>query len=198
MEVWTLSLEAFEGLLSVLDPDRARAGEVYQRLRVKLTFLFKSRGCVSPSDLVDATFDRAARKILELKNKGEPIRDGVNYIYGVAQLMLKEDYRDPVRKGDSLSNLPLSSHPVQPAEDDSGWRERVHDALARCLELLTPEGRRFIEEYYQGEKRAKKEARARLARSLGITMNALSLRAYYIRRELEACVNERLDASSTV
>jgi DNA-directed RNA polymerase specialized sigma24 family protein len=189
---WTLNAEAFDRLLSVLDPDPARAGELYERIRVKLTFLFTSRGCPSPSELVDATFDRAAHKLLELK--GEKIRDATAFICRVAHFMLKEDYRSPERRMDPLEDE--FTHPAQATEADAAQQERMHDALAWCLELLVADGRRLIKEYYQGEKRAKKEARVRLARSLGITMNALSLRAYYLRRELEECVNDRLKAST--
>jgi DNA-directed RNA polymerase specialized sigma24 family protein len=191
---WTMNLEAFDRLLSVLDPDRARAGELYERIRAKLIFLFRSRGCPSPSDLADATFDRAAHKLLELGD--EEIRDATAFICRVAQFLLKEDYRTPERKTVSLEDE--STHPIQDAGADAGQPEGIGDALAYCLELLAPDRRQFIKDYYQGEKRAKKEARVRLARSSGMTMNALSMRAYHIRRQLEACVDQRLKASSTV
>lgn len=188
---WTLTPKAFERLLSVLDPDRVRAGELYERIRVKLTFLFEARGCPSPSHLVDATFDRAAQKFLEIQR--EEIRDATSYICRIAHFILKENYRAPERREDALDDqLPC---PAPFEDEDSAGRERIHDAFDRCLDRLAPDKRRLINEYYQGERRTKKEARVELARSLGITMDALGLRAFRIRRELEACVNERLHAS---
>jgi len=189
----SLTPAAFDRLLAMLDPDRIRAGDLYERLRVKLMFMFESRGCPFPADLTDATFDRVAQ-ILE-RNE-ETIRDVVGYVCRVAQFMLKEDYRAPTRKWVPIDSLPLTGHPVRSScvEDDSAQRERIYEAFVDCLDRLAASERALVTEYYQGEKRAKKDARVQLAQSLGITMNALSLRAFRIRRTLQACINGRLDA----
>ena len=42
--------------------------------------------------------------------------------------------------------------------------------------------------YYEGEKQAKITNRRRLAEELGITLDALRIRAHRIRRELRKCV----------
>lgn len=189
---WALSHEAFDRLLLVLDPDRVRAGEQYERIRQKLTYLFECRGCHSPSDLVDETFDRGARKILELKE--EQIRDAASFLCGIAHNMLKEHWRDPWTRRVALDQLPPAREPaeVEKAPSDAEWRDRIRECLARCIERLAPHDRALIGGYYQGEKRAKKDARRRLAEELAITMNALALRAHRIRLALEACVNECL------
>ena len=54
----------------------------------------------------------------------------------------------------------------------------------------------MIVEYYCDARRQKIERRRELARRLGISMNALCIRAYRIRDALEACVSAHLDTSS--
>ena len=51
---WSLTKDAFDRLLSVLDPDRNEAGLKYERIREKLTNLFRWRGRLDPK----ATYDR--------------------------------------------------------------------------------------------------------------------------------------------
>src|SRR5204863_6195928 len=58
-----LTRESFEILLAQLDPDRERAGELYETIRRKLIRLFEWRGCACPEDLADETFNRGARQL---------------------------------------------------------------------------------------------------------------------------------------
>jgi len=62
------------------------------------------------------------------------------------------------------------------------------DRVDRCLQQLDADERTLILEYYQGEQRTKIEQRRKLAARLGLTPNALSIRACRIRGRLEACV----------
>jgi DNA-directed RNA polymerase specialized sigma24 family protein len=66
----------------------------------------------------------------------------------------------------------------------------MFSCLERCLDSLSRPERQLILEYYLGEKRVKIDRRSELATRLGITMNALSIRACRIRHKLEACVRE--------
>jgi DNA-directed RNA polymerase specialized sigma24 family protein len=68
-------------------------------------------------------------------------------------------------------------------------REKMLSCLEKCLDKLLAEDRELILEYYRGEQRAKIERRSELTTRLGITPNALSIRACRIRTRLEACVN---------
>ncbi len=193
---WILTREAFDRLLAVLDPDRARAAEKYEQIRQKLTYLFECRGCPSGLDLADEAFNRFARRIPALD--GEEIRNATSYLCGIAQNMIKEHGRDLRKHTVSLEELPRSREPAQPPDaeysaSDSARREQMHDCLLKCLERRASHERMLISEYYQGEQRTKRDSRRRLAERLRITMNALSLRAHRIRLELEACVNECLN-----
>ena len=64
------------------------------------------------------------------------------------------------------------------------------DCLERCADKLEPPNREIIFRYYTGKERAKIESRRALAEELGITVNALAIRACRIRDKLEACVKE--------
>jgi hypothetical protein len=61
------------------------------------------------------------------------------------------------------------------------------------MQSLTPEERFLIVRYYQGTQRSKIENRRALAANLGLTMNALSIRACRIREKLERCMRKYLD-----
>jgi DNA-directed RNA polymerase specialized sigma24 family protein len=190
----TLSADEFERLLQALDPDRTRAGEAYERLRAKLQVFFSSRRCPSATELVDATLDRVARKLVELP--GGEIREITAFVLGVARFVLLEDQRDPARH--AVPFAAVVAHPPQPEPDRSTRLEAEDQALSACLEELAPEARALIRDYYQGERRAKIDARRALAARLGITMTALTMRAFHLRRRLESCVSRRLDPSVTV
>jgi hypothetical protein len=50
--------EAFERLLLCLNPDRKRAGEEYELLRLKLIKYFSLRACLGAEELADETLNR--------------------------------------------------------------------------------------------------------------------------------------------
>jgi hypothetical protein len=52
--------------------------------------------------------------------------------------------------------------------------------------------RELIREYYRGDQRERIANRRALSAKLGLTQNALSIRACRIRSALEACVRRRL------
>src|SRR5262249_50033765 len=111
------------------------------------------------------------------------------YCYIVARYVFLEYLRDSERRAVSLEALPEIAEPEPPtasAEDASHlpW-------LQRCLEKLPPADRDLIFEYYRGEQRIKIENRQQLAARLGLTMNALSIRACRIRHRIENCVRNR-------
>src|SRR5215510_12704015 len=78
----------FEKLLTLLDPDRERAGVEYEEIRSKLVKFFKWRGWPRPEELVDETIDRVCWRLAE----GEVIRqtDPFLYCHGVARNVLRE------------------------------------------------------------------------------------------------------------
>jgi DNA-directed RNA polymerase specialized sigma24 family protein len=173
---WVLTEGDFNRLLAWLDQDRERAGEKYEKIRLKLVKIFVCRGCAVPEDLADETINRVTRKIHEIADTY--VGDPVLYFSNVAQKIYLEHIR---KKPD-----PLPMPEADPVEED----EPEYECLDQCMQRLTPNNRELILEYYRDEKQAKIESRKRLADRLGINLNALRIRTNRIRVSLEDCVKE--------
>lgn len=179
---WSLTKEAFDRLLAMLDADREQAGRKYESVRLKLVKYFQWRGAALPDREADETINRVARRIEE----GEGVYNLNAYFYGVARLVLAESLKERERERSALSQVPA----VEAADDDDPDAEARRACLDRCLQQLPEESRALIVEYYQDEKGRKIERRKRLAARLGIPLNALRIRAHRIRLGLEACVSQ--------
>ncbi len=175
---WSLTQENFDALLLWLDPNRERAGEKYERIRLRLIKIFTCRGCFESEELADETINRVAKRLKDIADEfeGEPAL----YFYGVASKV----YLEYVRKKPAL--LP------PPPRRDSDEIELEYRCLERCMEQLTSDNRQLVLQYYQDEKRAKIEHRKQLAEGLGIALNALRIRAHRIRLNLLECVQQCL------
>jgi DNA-directed RNA polymerase specialized sigma24 family protein len=182
---WSLTPEAFAGLLAALDPDPESAGAKYERIRGGLLCFFEWRGAPYPEEHADDTLNRVARKLGE----GNRVDDPFTYVYGVARLVLVEAFKRRGRERAAMAQLPSPAAAAE-REPEPDAATRRFDCLDRCLEELPDDGRGLLTEYYQGDKRVKIEARARLAERLGIAPNALRLRASRLRQRLEGCVDE--------
>ncbi len=179
-----LSKDAFDALLSRLDPDAARAGEIYEELRQKLVKFFEWRRAPAPYEMADETLDRLARKVHE-----GAVKDSVSsFAYGIARMVILEYSRHTQRQQAAEDQLP------PPAPVEARERERPElECFDHCVGQLSPDNKRLILEYYQEERTAKIELRQELAAKLNIPMNALRLRAHRIRATLEACVKGCLE-----
>ncbi|HSN85583.1 MAG TPA: hypothetical protein VL025_02445, partial [Thermoanaerobaculia bacterium] len=123
-----LNRDSFDALLACLDSDRDRAAEKYEIIRRKLIRLFEWRGCELPEDLADVTLDRVAKRM------GEGVQlqsDPLGYIYGVAHLVYKEEWRRAAREQKGLHSGAWP--PSQPEEEPD---DRRLDCLRKCLEQL--------------------------------------------------------------
>ncbi|HEX7313012.1 MAG TPA: hypothetical protein VF297_03780 [Pyrinomonadaceae bacterium] len=178
-----MTQEAFDLLLSSLDPDRELAGQKYVLLRLKLVKYFEWHGAGFPDREADVTLNRVARRIAE----GQEVHSLNAYCYGVARLVFSEALRAQQKEREALECAP-------PAEVDETGDDPQDEArracLDRCLQDLPEEHRALIIGYYDDEKGRKIERRRHLAARLGIPINALRIRAHRIRLRLEACVGE--------
>jgi DNA-directed RNA polymerase specialized sigma24 family protein len=181
---------AFNRLLEWLDDRVDSQGETYLEIRRRLVAYFDRRDRRFPDELADETLNRVAR-ILE-KGGTIAVSPPARYCYVVAKYVLLEDVRrerahvhlDEQRAADVLphgARAPLF-------DEEAAIREQRFECLDRCLQQLKPEQRELVVEYYRDTRREKIERRREMARRLGISMNALAIRACRIRRELEACV----------
>lgn len=188
---WTLNREGFRQFLGWLDEGVESNGERYLEMRRRLVRYFDYRNCPSPDDLADETLNRVARK---LEEKGEIVgASPAHYCYIVARLVFLESGRrkelhtaslDDPERADIMASFAAFSDPAM----ETAAQERLFTCLERCLTKLRTQDRELILQYYQGEQRAKIEHRSQLAAQLGLTLNALSIRACRIRTKLEACV----------
>ena len=194
---WTPTQDAFREFLHWLDEGVDSGGGKYLELRRRLVLYFDRRNCLTADDLADETLSRVAQKLQE---KGE-ITDlsPAHYCYVIAKFVFLEHIRRaehsharfeevsaPGRRGIAL--------PEQPPPDlASAGGEQMLDCLDRCLKKLPRADGDLILDYYQGEQRERIQRRRQTAARLGLSANALSIRACRIRAKLEACVRSCCD-----
>lgn len=169
--------EAFDKLLAWLNSDREKAGEKYEKIRLRLIRIFACRGCSEPEKLADETIDRVMSKVDWLAENY--VGDPTLYFCGVARNVLKEDLRDRAN--------PRVLPPVLAAADDSRQTQE-YDCLDQCMEKQPEHNRHLVLAYYEQERHAKIVNRSKLAEELGITLRALRLRIYHIRVQLRTCM----------
>jgi DNA-directed RNA polymerase specialized sigma24 family protein len=189
-----LSQYVFDRLLAWLDDGTESHGERYLEMRRRLVSYFDRRNRPAADELADETLNRVARTL----EQGGVIatRPPARYCYIIAKFVLFEDLRRERRHvalDETTINVDRRSFLADLAEDDA-LREQRLDRLDRCLELLEPEQRKLIVEYYRDTGRQKIERRRALADRLGISMNALAIRASRIRDTLLTYMTERRNA----
>jgi len=190
---WSLTADAFEQLLGLLDHDRDRAGQKYENVRRKLMEFFEARGSESPDEQTDETINRVARKIVE----GEKIESLDRYFYGVARLVWLESLRARDKAPIALDLVPT---PIAPNKEEQirehQEQEQKFQCFEGCLSNLSPEHRTLIVDYYREEGGLKIDHRKRHAERLNMSLNALRLRACRIKAELATCIDACLKHST--
>jgi len=171
------SKEAFDKLLLWFDPDREKAAKKYQTIQNRLIRIFAAKGCTDPEDLIDESFNVAARKIDWLLDNY--VGDPALYIHGIAKKLFLEPKPKPI------------SEPPEPPNPDE--LERRSNCLDQCLDqLTTPEERRLVLEYHAHDKQKRIQTRRRLAEELGCTINTLRIKVCHIHARLRPCIQECL------
>jgi len=182
---------AFGRLLEWLDDGVDSQGERYLEMRRRLVSYFDRRNRTFPDELADETLNRIARTLAE--SGSIAVRPPARYCYVIARFVLLEDLRRGPRclPVEAVRTEPYAaSGPAGAGGDQPSIREQRLECLDRCLEKLKPEHRHLAIEYYRDAKRMRIDRRRSLADGLGITMNALGIRASRIRSSLEACVDD--------
>lgn len=186
---WTPTPAAFRHFLQWLDEGLDSGGERYLEMRRRLVAYFDRKNCQNPDELADETLNRVMRRLEEEGSISDtaPAR----YCYIVAKYVFLEELRRPRNSEadmDRLFSLPAPSHGIWDGGGEAEHREELLNRLESCLRKLDPQERELILEYYQEDQRAKIERRRNLALKLGLTMNAVSIRACRIRNRLELCL----------
>ena len=175
------SPEEFEALLAWLDPDPNAAGIKLTQITARLIRIFVSRGCIDAESLADEVLNRVAVRIHELtKTYSDPLRCCQGFADNVYREYLREQ-----RKINTLKPPP----PPRPAEE----LEREDECLRGCLSKLSEADRDLFIRYFRGHGRARIDDRKEHAAELGITVNALRIKACHIRKRVRQCLEECLD-----
>ncbi len=193
---------AFRRLLEWLDDGVDSHGETYLDVRRRLVAYFDRRNRPAPEDLADETLDRVATTLAQ--DGAIALRPPERYCYVMARFVLLEDLRRREHAHVSLDHRAgveagvdvgvgagIGVELVEAAADAAEAREadeQRFECLRRCLEQLKPAQRELIVGYYDDAGRQKIERRREMAARLGISMNALSIRACRARVALEACI----------
>jgi RNA polymerase sigma factor (sigma-70 family) len=188
---WTPSQNDFERLLNWLDPDdRDRAGEKYEVIRQSLIRTFRWRACHKPEELADETINRVMRKLPVVIGTYE--NDPTLYFHGIARYVLKECYREIAaqRSMNEPDRLNVSNQ-----SDEREQRETVFECLDECLGKLSESSRALILRYFEVQGMAKVDFRRELAQEMGVATNALRVRVFRIRTQLQECISACLNSS---
>lgn len=187
---WTATEGAFRQFLSWLDEGVDSDGRNYLEMRRRLVLYFDRKNCLEPDELADETLGRVARKLAE---RGQ-ITDlsPAHYCYITARFVFLEYLRSEERRHGTIekqtNDLPDGPALAAGVDGSAQTGERLLDNLDHCLDQLPSADRDLILEYYRGEGQAKIERRRKLAESLGLSPNALAIRACRIRSKVEGCV----------
>jgi DNA-directed RNA polymerase specialized sigma24 family protein len=188
---WTLNQSAWAGLLTWLDQGTETDGASYLEMRRRLTGYFDRKNCAAPDELADETLSRVARRLEEegVIETETPAR----YCYIVARFVFLEHLRHTERTQEMAAES-RRKEIAQPADEESeAETERRLRCLGSCAAKMESPNRELIIRYYVGSGGAKIANRRALAEELGVSMNALAIRACRIREKLAACVRQCLE-----
>jgi DNA-directed RNA polymerase specialized sigma24 family protein len=171
-----ITQEAFNDLLTWLNPDRELAGRKYETIRAGLIRVFVAKGFAEAEDMADEAITRVNKRLPDIVTTyvGEPAL----YFHGVARNLIREAVR---RKEVATDLSPVASIQITNQSDE-------YECLMRCLQFLDRDKRELILDYHVYERRDKIEHHRVMAAELGISETALRCRTHRIRTELEECV----------
>jgi DNA-directed RNA polymerase specialized sigma24 family protein len=170
-------------LLNLLGDGPEPSGTAYGNLHRRLTRYFRINACSDPEQLADEVLNRLARIAV---NDATSIASPTAFALGIARHVLQEDIRAQLRELEVRRTWEASRRRAAPDE------ETVLKAIDECLERMPVAKRVLLRSYYESTGRRKIEHHRQLAERLGITINTLRNRLMRARRDLDACVRNRL------
>jgi DNA-directed RNA polymerase specialized sigma24 family protein len=171
--------ESFDALLAWLDPDdREAAGREYEVIRAGLIRICVSKGFSDAERLADDTIDRVMDRLPEIRDTYIGIK--AKYFHGVLRYVIKEQRRN---KEVATDEFPILSTRVPTTSNE-------YECLLECLKSLSRDKYDLILDYHSYSGFDKIEAHSEMADELGISENALRIRAHHARSKLKKCVWE--------
>ena len=183
---WVLSQSAFQGLLNWFDENDETAGQRYVEIRRRLVQYFDRKNSPNPHELADETLNRVARR---LEKEGKITGSSPpQFCFITARYIFLESLRGRPHH-ESLDESSAASPEIQ---ESGEWDQLSTDCLERCLQTLDLQERNVVIGYYHGERSVRIENRKLISAKLGVSVNALSIRACRIRIKLGSCIRECL------
>lgn len=158
----------------------------YEQFRRKLINYFQLRGHSTDAEyLADKVIDRVLTKVYDEYVHIDHDKSVENFALGVARNV---DFEQRRMKQSNQSKVSERSYLAALQQEDSFEVERRSRALDICLTLLKPDDLKLITEYYKHPGGTKG-----LAAELGITHQALRVRAMRIRHRLKEMMDQYLE-----
>lgn len=185
---WLITSQSFARLLEWIDEGADSDGQKYLEVRQKLVAYFDRKNCPSPDELADETLNRVARR-LEEEGKLES-ETPAKFCYITARFVFLESLRSQEHKGVSIDEIKAEKIDANDRSEEKIVKEKMLACLEKCVGELNEINRELIVKYYYGAERIKIENRRAMAEKLGVSSNALTVRACRIRDKLEICVRK--------
>lgn len=170
-------------LLNLLDDGSEPSGTAYGNLHKRLTRYFRINACADPEQLADEVLDRLAKVAA---NDASSIASPTAFALGIARHVLQENVRAQLRKAEAGRNWQTLRKIPNPDE------EIILQAIDACLTSMPAAKKDLLSTYYVSTGKQKIEHHRQLADHLGISINTLRNRLMRARRDLDACVRNRL------
>jgi len=155
---------------------RGESSSAYSHLHFRLVTYFRTRFPAEAEALADETIDRLARRLQD----GTPVKSLAAYALGIARFVVLETNARQGKERDATREMRLRME-LGPDEPDP-----LLLVLRRCLRSFDADSVQLIMNYYASDPGIDPiEQRRRLARRLGMSLNALRNRALRIRIALE-------------
>lgn len=184
-------------LLNWYSPDPDEAKEEHQRHHRSLLIFMRRRGVRDSEGAVGEIFARAVAKLADdkfpaVEGEDERGRYLIGYARNVCREYLKrqqthESFEGRDNKG-TLPPVPAAGEDAHQWVENAELRTHIRACFRRCMNGLKREDSEMLLEYYRGEEGSQITLRKELAKRLGITMNALTLRVRDRRKALRLCV----------
>lgn len=184
----------FDEILLALADDLESGALIYEKVRHSLMRFFASRGVSDPEGLASETLSRVEGKIAS--GQRLDLKGSLAYFFAVANNVLHEYWDKVRRQGAALADLPPGREPsVQPEiyeADDRLKSEKLLECQKKCLGKLPPGEDDLLRTYWSWTGSLKVNARAKLAKSMGIPLATLRTQVHRLRVKLKKCVEECL------
>jgi DNA-directed RNA polymerase specialized sigma24 family protein len=187
-----LSKNNFLKLLDWLDPNHEKAAKKYEQIRRALIKIFISHGFSNAEDIADLTIDRVVSKIDEISASFEG--EKIKYFVKVARFIQIEQSKRRDFQIDEEIIVNRQNFLTSQNDENTPWNEftkKQIDCLEGCLNKLRAKDRQLILEYYNtGNSQTKIKEHRILAEKKTISLNALRIQIFRIKRKLLECTKK--------